>query len=458
MAAEVVYERDAGEILDEMRDLSRVNTVMVFFQDFGMYKERDLVERRVEPAGRSGEKVLHVRSDESHFAQTTLRYPPQEADPNDGRDVLDELIAAAEPRGMKVYARSLEPYMTTRRNAPFIKLSEWDDEGRLTGHPCFNHPDYRNYILATYEDLIVQHPQLAGIKFGQERSGPLHDALRGGPAKCFCDYCRALLKERGYSVEKSKDGFRYLQEIGRNAAEGKPRPSDGWMASMLRIFFRYPDMLAHTQLWHDSRESHRKLIYGLVKTLNPHIRVGWHIDHHWCWDLLGRAAIDYADMPAYSDWLSLALYFDSAAGQRMAGHFSRGFATPFLGDLPWDLALDVYRHFVGQDPEKEPNYKQMVNGAPLSADHVYRETKRAVERVNGRCDVYARVGFDLPMYPQVSTPKMVADATRAALEAGADGLFVAREFPEARRENLAAMGEVIDEWHATKGRPKDHQV
>jgi hypothetical protein len=449
---EEVFERGAGELLDEARQLSRVNTAMVFFHtlNIDMYRQRGQAAAGESQAGRAGEKVLWVRSDEAHYQGTPLRYPPAESSVYDGRDAVDELLEAAGSRGMAVYARSLEPYMITRRIAGLSATAEIDLDERLAGHPCFHHPDYRNFVLATYEDLIVQHPRLAGIKFGQERGGPLHAALRGEAPTCFCDRCRALLTERGYDVTKARAGYRAIRELGLSADRGADRPPDGWMACILRAFMRHPDMLAHNQLWYDARESHRKQIFGLARTLSPSLRVGWHIDHHWCWDLLGRACIDFADMPAYTDWLSLALYFD-AAGKRMAGHVRRGIASPLLGDLPTDLALDVYRHMVGQDPSKEPALEAMEDQAPLSADHVYAETKRAVDRVAGRCDVYARVGFDLPMYECNTTPEQVADAVRSALRAGADGLFVAREFGEAKRDNLAAVGRVVDEWTADRG-------
>jgi hypothetical protein len=442
-----VFEKGAGALLDEMRELSRVNTAMVFFQTLSgdMYRQRGDAAGGNSQAGTAGPKVLWVRSDRSHFACTPLGYPPDEPSEYDGRDVVDELIEAAQSRNMTIFARSLEPFMITRRLAGLSATAEVDVIGRLGDNPCFNNADYRNFILATYEDLIVEHPKLGGIKYGQERGGPLHAALRGEAPTCFCEVCSDLLTRRGYDPDKARRGYDALLELGRAAADGADRPADGWMASILRTFMRQPDMLAHNQLWMDSRESHRKRIFGLARTLNPGLRVGWHMDHHWCWDLLGRACIDFADMPDYSDWLSIALYFD-AAGKRMAGHFTRGVAAPLLGDLPRDMALEVYRHMVGQDPDAEPDLEAMRAGAPLSADHVGREVKRAVDRVAGRCDVYARVGFDLPMYDNATKPEQVADAVRAALRAGADGLFVAREWGEAKEENLAAVGRVVDEW------------
>jgi hypothetical protein len=68
----------------------------------------------------------------------------------------------------------------------------------------------RNFMLATYEDLVVEHPKLGGIKYGQERGGPLHAALRGESPTCFCEVCRDLLARRGYDPDKARRGYEAL--------------------------------------------------------------------------------------------------------------------------------------------------------------------------------------------------------------------------------------------------------
>ncbi len=440
---EYILSEGVETVLDRMQSLAHIQTVLVYFNTMASFMYKPAYQNGTATVGE--ERVVWTRSDPACFESTSLKYPDDAQAPFAGRDVIDEIAAVAEPRGMQVYARSLEPYRTNRLVRGLNRFSEIDGNGVPNGHACFNQPDYRDFVLAQYEDVIVNHPQLAGIKYGQERGGPLVAALGGGEPFCFCDGCRALLQERGYDPEKARRGLQAIAALAREARDGAPRPPDGWLASVFRILMRNPDALAQNQLWYDSRERHRKEIYGLAKALRPSLRVGWHIDHHWCWDLFGRASIDFAEMPAYSDWLSLALYFD-CAGKRMHGHYTGSMRSLLLGDLPEPMALEAFRHFVGQDPEKEPPLEAMADEAPLSPDHVYRETRRAVQRVDGRCDIYARIGFNLPLYERQDTrPEAVKAVTNAAIDAGADGLWVAREFDEAPEANIAAVGEVLRE-------------
>ncbi len=443
MPAELM-QKGVQASFDEMRDLAGINAVLVFAHNFTayMYRKKHMID---EASGKVIDEI-HVRSDPSYYEGLPVKIKKMEDSAFGHRDVLDEAMEAGKERGIDVYARILEAYMICDYLPELIQLAEVDDEGNTIKRPCLNHPDYLRFVLAQWEDVLHLHPGLKGLKYGQERGNPLGPALGGDNVFCFCEHCQRKARDAfGFDLERSRPGWKALRELGQAAANAEARPPDGWMASILRIWMRHPEVLAHTRMWQESREDHRREIYQLAKSINPNLEVGWHIDHHWCWALFGRAAMDFADMTPHTDWLSLALYFD-AAGRRMAGHFEGAISDCFLGDLPKDQALEVYRRFAGQNPANEPKLEAMKNEAPLSAEHVYAETRRAVERVKGRCKVYPRVGFDLPMYNCGTTPQQVRLATMRALEAGADGIFLTREYFEVERDNLIAAGDAIREF------------
>ncbi|MFP4380508.1 MAG: hypothetical protein ACLFUS_08395 [Candidatus Sumerlaeia bacterium] len=426
---------------DEMQEIAGINSVLIFAHDCAAYMYRR--KHNIDEASGKVIDEIHVRTDPSYYEGLPYQIKRMEDSAFGDRDVLDDAIAAAESRNMDIYARILEAFTITDYTEGLHKVEEVDEEGNPTNKPCLNHPDYLRFVLAEWEDVIRLHPGLKGIKYGQERGGPLGEVLNGGTAQCFCEHCQKKAKDQyGFDLDRTRPGWKALKELAQSALDGEARPADGWMASVLRIWMRYPEILAHTRMWQESREDHRREIYKLGKSINPELEIGWHIDHHWCWSLFGRAALDFADMAPHSDWLSIALYFD-AAGRRMAGHFDGGIAHCFLGDLPKDMALDVYRYFAGQNPEKEPSLEAMKNEAPLSADHVYAETKRAVDRVKGKCKIYPRVGFDLPMYNCGTTSKQVEEAVTAALKAGPDGIFLTREYFEVDKDHLRAAAKAI---------------
>ena len=87
--------------------------------------------------------------------------------------------------------------------------------------------------------------------------------------------------------------------------------------------------------------------------------------------------------------------------------------------------------------------------AGLSADYVYRETKRALAGVAGtNCKIYPGLDIDVPtdVGQKKTSPEDVHAATAAALRAGADGVLFSRKYSEMRLANLAAGGRAVREF------------
>jgi hypothetical protein len=76
----------------------------------------------------------------------------------------------------------------------------------------------------------------------------------------------------------------------------------------------------------------------------------------------------------------------------------------------------------------------------FSTGYVRREIGRAVAAA---CNtpVYAGIGIGIP--PATKTPEDVAAACRAALDTGAGGLVISREYSEMAPACLAAVGAVV---------------
>ncbi|MGF1453577.1 MAG: hypothetical protein ACFB21_16065, partial [Opitutales bacterium] len=146
------------------------------------------------------------------------------------------------------------------------------------------------------------------------------------------------------------------------------------------------------------------------------------------------------------------VYHDSA-GWRFRQWELRGTGTSVFGDFTPEERVRAYYRIMGYDPAQMPTWDNMSaqneQGAwGFGADYVAREVKRCKAGFGKR--VYAGVGFDVPneekfRYPYDYEAEGVAIVTRAAFDAGAEGVVISREYHENTRENLEAVGRVVDE-------------
>jgi len=82
----------------------------------------------------------------------------------------------------------------------------------------------------------------------------------------------------------------------------------------------------------------------------------------------------------------------------------------------------------------------------LSADYVYKETKRSVEYVAGtKAQIWPGIGIDVPGGTHKDTPEWVRDAVAAAMRGGAEGVVLSRSYSEMKPENLAGAGRAMRE-------------
>jgi hypothetical protein len=421
--------------------IRRKRTVNVLAQDHGV-PARDLNTRRL--------PYVWVKHHEEYFRNTILRHLPVGAsDEYASHDLFAEMLEPIRKRGMKLYARILEPFTPEMAGLlpNWVKVLTVDAYGRPGRLPCFNNPDYKNFWLATSEDMFRNY-ELDGFQFGAERSGPLSNLLMGGATPyCFCQHCRARGREKGTDPERARAGMQELHGFVREQLQAKDSvPPAGVPGTIMNHFFRYPEILAWERLWRESKEDFFGTMFSSVKAIRPGADTGEHVDHPGTtFDPIYRCVMSYREMATYMDFIKPILYHD-IAGPRTRSMYLTPVRRTIFKELSDAQALDLFYTLKSYDRKAEPALDELDQKG-LGPDYVYRETRRVVQEVAGRAKVYAGVGIDIPGNGATfaSNPQGVYEATRRAFDAGAAGVLISREYDEMRLPNLRAVGRAIHE-------------
>jgi hypothetical protein len=380
---------------------------------------------------------------ERFYARTPIKTFPAPEPAYEGRDFLAELIPEAKRRGVAVYPYYCETAGTGHRplSIPGHQFFlEIDHRGRKASRPCVNNVDYRTWISSIVEDWCRSY-EIDGIVWGIERRGALLNLLWGDVATCFCAACRARAHERNVDVERAREGYVALDDY-LTGVRGGATPRDGYVVEFLRVLMTYPEILAYEKLWRESHSEMHRELYGLVKWLDPNLKVGMHV---WqvtnTYSPLLKAQYPYGEMVHYADFLKPVVYH-TPAGSRFA---------KYLGTL---------RQTILKDGDPETNLRFMygllgLDEAPLAelpragfgAEYVRREVRRAVDGVGDRIPVYPgiNVGVEVDPNGRAIAPADVKAAVTASFAGGAKGVTLSRNYSEARLENIAAVGEALDE-------------
>ncbi len=155
-----------------------------------------------------------------------------------------------------------------------------------------------------------------------------------------------------------------------------------------------------------------------------------------------RATRSYADLATKADFLKVVVY-NNCGGERYA-NFIRNVGSTVFRDVPKDELLRFNNHLLNY--ENEAGLQELA-GAGLSPDYVARETKRALDGVQGKCRILP--GIDIGIPTGRNSRKASADgsyaATGAALQAGAQGVIFSRKYSEMRLANIEASGKAVRE-------------
>lgn len=447
-------DEGVDQVLDNLQQKGDVNTIWAYTFSYGEARLRKNGPIPLPDHGRPGDTIAggaFYDYNSKYFQNTILK--DFRCDVYGNFNVIEAVAPKAHARGMDFFAWDLNNAgaILNRTIPNYVEVSEIDIDGRRTGSPCFNNPDYRAFLSGKVESLLLGYPDLVdGIAWGSERTGPFENLIgRMAPATCFCPFCRAKADERGISATRAQQGYCELEKLFRTAAANQPE-ADGYFVTFWRILLRYPEILSWETLWTDSYQDLEAQLYGEAKAIAPEKPFGFHIMQLFTFSPFYRAEEDYAKRRNFADFLKLATY-NNAGGARMAAYLNRLSKTIFHDAQPPDF-IDFYYKIMG-DPQA-PYDRLATTG--LSADYVARETKRAVEGVAGQVRIYPGIDIDVPTLTNAQTPEKrtapedVRKALHAAFGAGADGVILAREYAEMWLVNLSAAGDALREILAQK--------
>ena len=446
--------------LDFVQEHAAVDALFLYTQSYHMRStpRNVLAEDHPSPAkGRVGRDLpyLWVRLPKEPFAGLSVQHEAPNSQLEHGdRNLFQELETPCRKRGIKLYGRILEAGMRRADRIPGYRSVATVDINGTPGHgPCWNHPEYREWIRVTIRETMKAYP-LHGLQYGAERVGPLSDVLfRGLVPSCFCEHCVARNSKAGIDPVRAKEGYRQLFELIQKVENMAKQPLDGVMTSVLRIMMRYPEVLAWYQQWFQADSEIQAMVYMTAKTIRPNADVGQHVDHQRSsWDLFYRAAVSYSEMAVHNDFIKPIVYHD-ILGPRLREWVIERMQKRVLNDLSEAQSLELFYALFGHNPRTQPDFDTLPQQG-LSPEYVHREVKRCVEGAEGKARVYAGIGFDIPHYiPNgmkkfPSDPKSTYQATRLALEAGASGVVASREYSEMTVPNLKAFGKAVRDWKA----------
>ena len=455
MGPHSLFDEGIPQVLDFLKEEAMMNSVMIYSHtyygvdrkptrvlahDHGI-KPRDLSQRKL--------RMSWVKHSESAFKDTILRH--QQTDNSMeyfNRDLFEEIRKPASDRGMKVYIRMLEAGANRASNIKnYDKVLVKDVYGNPGRGPCWNNPDYRNWIYATMEDIFNNY-EIDGLQYGAERTGPLSQVwFRGEVPECFCEHCRARNSALGIDPERAREGYQLMHEYMQKVAAGTDKRVDTVMVNLWKHLQKYHEILAWNYQWFQADEEIQQELYKRVKKIKPDALVGRHVDHQRSsWDIFYRSAVEYQQMANYTDFIKPILYHD-IYGPRLRWWVIDRWQKLAFNDFDVEETLSIFYDMMGYSPAARVTLDRLETQG-MGPAYVYDEVKRCVDNVAGKTDVVAGIGIDVlwhggGMQPYHSDPLRLQKAVYRAVEAGANGLLASREYDEMRHSSLIAFGDAV---------------
>jgi len=345
-------------------------------------------------------------------------------------ELFHEIMEKAHARGMTVHARVI--IGPDREREAFSHLLAIDYTGSPIGRPCWNHPDYRAYLKGMAEDFFKTAPiKLDGWLQMNEDEGPLSDAFHAHMGKtpaCFCEYCGQRAHREGLDMDRAKRGYAKLINLGQASASGQDPWSDGGLIGLLRIFQEFPEILGWQQMQQLANEETMRLVKGVMKLCHPAAELGHHVVHMASFTPVSMAGYDYSRLAEFCDHLCPLMYH-SQSGNRFSSRVT-SLKQRLFPNIPEEDFVRGYYYLMGLDPAKHPSWKELRDGDLQVEDYVKKETARVVRAANGRAKVYSNVGWETEDGVPAKDVKQTRTyrAVTAAIEAGADGIFLCRTF------------------------------
>jgi hypothetical protein len=454
VGAQSFIDEGADKLLDLLQQRGGVNTIFLatFCYDRGLNGRQMPGHEFPDHGVRESDKPFYhggnYATPHAKFYQDTAIKGDKMKAPDFGDvDVLAQVIPAARKRGIKVFCSVLDsfdyPEDVMKQIEPFVEI---DLEGNKRKAMCFYKPDVQSFWKAVVTDLCSSY-DIDGVLFFNERNGPLTNTIganfdvgfRSSRITCFCDDHKRAAQKHGIDFERAKEGYRKLDQLVQSSLKGQ-RPSDGYYVAFERLMLQYPETIAYHQLFDMGKHEVLEQVNLAVKAVNKKLQVGFHIEHENSFNPFFRATRDYADLATKADFLKVVAY-NNVGGERYAG-FIRSIGSTMLRDVPLDELLSFNNHLVNYANEA-PLDKLATAG--LSADYVFRETKRAMDGVKGKCKILPGIDINIPGHKggRIASPDDTYAATLAGLKAGSAGVILSRKYSEMMLANLDAAGRAV---------------
>ena len=438
-------------VLDFLQTKGAVNTLFLTTFTYGRgLSGRQIPGQPFPDHGKqeSDEKTFHggnyATPHPEFYAKTVLK---QTRAPELGElDIVATVLPAVRKRNMKLFC-SIEDVF--RGDTPGVKeVSEVDLQGRKGGGLCLYHPDVRAFWTGLATDLCKSY-DIDGILFFNERNGPLLNALGASHAQsiassrvtCFCEHHQRAAKAAGIDFARAHEGYTKLDQFIQSALANK-RPANGYFVEFWRLLVEYPEIIAWDRLFDAAKHQVLAEVNAAVKGVRKELQVGFHIEHVNSFNPIFRATRSYADLATKADFLKVVVY-NNCGGERYA-HFIRNIGSTVFRDVPKDELLRFNNHLLNY--ANEAGLEELAT-AGLSPDYVGRETERALNGVQGKCRILPGIDIGIPTgnNSRKASPEDTYAATRAALQAGAQGVILSRKYSEMRLANIEAAGKAARE-------------
>lgn len=387
-----------SQVLDILQEKGQVNTLFLsaFTYDLGT-GGRQVPGRPLPDHGKQEYDNFHggnFATPHSRFYQDTV-FRDTKAPDLGKMDILERVLPETKKRGMKVYAWDYNIFRTDTANVQ--KLEEEDVDGNKLSTCCAYNPDYQNFVIDLIRDHCTSY-DIDGVMWGAEQQGPLNNLIGANtwkhPGSCFCQFHRKAAKERGIDVDRALEGYRKLITF-TSEARANQRPVDGYFVEFWRIMVEYPEILAWEKLWNDGKYGTYKDIYKTAKSVRPQLQVGFHIWHIASFSPFFRAEQTFDKFATYADFLKPVLY-NNSAGPRYATYLDRLHETIFH-DVPSEELLDLHNQWMGYEGmANSPMSMQSLPTSGFPAEYVFRETRRSLDDVRGKCKIYPGIDVDIP--------------------------------------------------------------
>ncbi|TDB62725.1 hypothetical protein EZE20_17470 [Arundinibacter roseus] len=458
MAAHSLYDEGIERTLDFLNKDAAINTLMIYSHTYyGIDKKPMQVLARdhfgLIPKNLANRKLPYVwvRHHEPAFKDTTLRHaPPQEGMEFFKQDIFKDIAAPARQRNMQVYARMLEAGDSRGSDGikNYDKVKTVTVYGKVGKGACWNHPEYRQWIYATMQDMFETY-ELDGLQYGAERTGPLSNLVfKGEVPTCFCEHCRRRNQQKGIDPDRATEGYRLLYEYIKKVEAGKDDSADTVIVNVFKFMQRYPEILSWNYQWFRADEEIQQEMFNRVKRVRAQAKVVRHIDHQRSsWDIFYRSAVDYSEMTASADYIKPIVYHD-VYGPRLRHWVIEEWNKRIFRDMTEEQVLDMFYAWMGYSKSSRVALDRLDTES-MGPSYVFDEISRCVKAVNGKIPVIAGIGIDVlrhspaGMMPQLSDPEILKQAVFKAIEAGAGGLLASREYDEMRHSSLRAFGQAV---------------